>query len=125
MKISAAEWQVMRIVWASGSVGAAEVIEALSASTNWNHRTIRTLLNRLVAKGALEAKLDGDRNIFRSRVEQSQCVQNESRSFIDRVFAGDAGEMLVHLIENEEISREQIAQLKALLNAKRRQEKKR
>src|SRR5271155_2335657 len=104
MKISDAEWLVMRVVWGCGSAGAAEVIEALIPRTGWSHRTVRTLLNRLVKKGVLGAEMDGGRNIYRPRIEQSQCVRGESRSFLKKVFDGDAGEMLVHFIKHEEIS---------------------
>jgi BlaI family penicillinase repressor len=118
VKISDAEWQVMRVVWKSGSAGAAEVIDTLVPRTGWSHRTVRTLLNRLVKKGVLTAELDGGRNIYRSRLEQSQCLRGESRSFLKKVFDGDAGEMLVHFIKNEDISADQIKQLKALLITK-------
>ena len=123
MKISDAEWQVMRVVWKSGSAGAAEVIDALVPQTGWSHRTVRTLLNRLVKKGVLSAELDGGRNIYRSRLEQSQCLRGESRSFLNKVFDGDAGEMLVHFIKHEDISADQIKQMKALLNTKQTKKK--
>jgi BlaI family penicillinase repressor len=123
VKISDAEWQVMRVVWKSGSAGAAEVIDALVPQTGWSHRTVRTLLNRLVKKGVLSAELDGGRNIYRSRFEQSQCLRGESRSFLNKVFDGDAGEMLVHFIKHEDISADQIKQMKALLNTKQTKKK--
>jgi BlaI family penicillinase repressor len=123
MKISDAEWLVMRVVWGCGSAGAAEVIEALIPQTGWSHRTVRTLLNRLVKKGVLTARLEGDRNIYCPGMEQSQCVRRESRSFLDKVFGGDAGEMLVHFIEHEDISPARIRQLKTLLNAKQLKQK--
>ncbi len=118
MRISDAQWLVMRVVWGRGLAGAAEVIDALVPRTGWSHRTVRTLLNRLVKKGVLAAQMDGDRNLYRPKVDQSQCVHRESRSFLTKVFDGDAGEMLLHFIEHEDITTEQIKQLKALLNAK-------
>lgn len=124
MKISDAEWLVMRVVWGCGSAGAAEVIESLIPQTGWSHRTVRTLLNRLVKKGVLAAQMEGERNIYRPKIEQSQCVRRESHSFLNKVFDGDAGEMLLHFIEHEEISLDQIKQLKTLLNAKRLKQEK-
>jgi BlaI family penicillinase repressor len=118
MKIADTEWLVMRVVWQTGPVGAAEVIAAVLPQTKWSHRTVRTLLNRLVEKGALRAEMVDGRNIYRVKVAQSQCVRRESRSFLERVFEGDAGRMLVHFAQNEKITPEQIKQLKALLNAK-------
>src|SRR5580698_8723584 len=98
MKIADTEWLVMRVVWQTGPVGAAEVIAAVLPQTKWSHRTVRTLLNRLVEKGALRAEMVDGRNIYRAKVAQSQCVRRESRSFLNRVFDGDAGRMLVHFV---------------------------
>lgn len=117
MRISDSEWLVMRVLWDSGPAGAAEVIEAVVPRTQWSHRTVRTLLNRLVEKGAIEARRRGERNIYRAKVRQSQCAHRESRSFLEKVFDGDAGRMLTHFLEHEKITPEQIKQLRALLNA--------
>lgn len=120
MKVSDAEWLVMRVLWERGSAGAAEVIETLLPETGWSHRTVRTLLNRLVKKGALRARMDRGRNIYRAKVAQSQCVRQESETFLNKVFNGDAGKMLVHFVQHAEITPAQIKQLKALLDAKER-----
>ncbi len=120
MKISDAEWLVMRVLWDRPAVGAAEVIEALVPQTGWSHRTVRTLLNRLVDKGALEARRSGERNLYRPKVTQDRCVRQESRSFLEKVFDGDAGAMLVHFLEHEEVSPEQLRQLKAMLDARKK-----
>jgi BlaI family transcriptional regulator, penicillinase repressor len=80
---------------------------------------VRTLLNRLVKKGAIRAELVDGRNIYRAKVAQSQCVRQESRSFLNKVFGGDASLMLLHFVQSEKLTPEQINELKALLNAKR------
>jgi BlaI family transcriptional regulator, penicillinase repressor len=118
VKIAETEWVVMRVVWQQAAVGAAEVIEAVLPETGWSHRTVRTLLNRLVAKGALRAEMAEGRNIYRAKVAESQCVRQESRSFLKKVFQGDAGRMLAHFVENEKMTPEQIKELKNLLAAK-------
>jgi BlaI family transcriptional regulator, penicillinase repressor len=120
MQISNAEWQVMRVVWEQGSVGAAEVIESLLATTHWSHRTVRSLLNRLVKKGALEARRVGGRNIYRAKLAQSRCVRREGQSFLNKVFDGDAGALLVHFIESQHIAPDELKKLKALLGAKQK-----
>ena len=74
-------------------------------------------------KGALRAEMVDGRNIYRAKMAQSQCVRQESRSFLNRVFEGDAGRMLVHFVQNEKITPEQIKELKALLNAKQQDAK--
>ncbi|HTU24392.1 MAG TPA: BlaI/MecI/CopY family transcriptional regulator, partial [Pirellulales bacterium] len=72
--ISDAEWQVMQVVWRLGRAPAAAVIADLSDSTAWSHRTIRTLLARLVEKGVLAATSEGNRHIYRPLVSRQKCV---------------------------------------------------
>ena len=117
--ISDAEWQVIEVVWKRGKATAAEVIGELAESTRWSHRTIRTLLSRLVEKGALVAASDGNRYVYRPAVSRQKCVRAESRSFLNKVFAGDAAELLVHFAQDARITPEQIDELKRLLDAKR------
>jgi BlaI family transcriptional regulator, penicillinase repressor len=120
MRIADTEWRVMRVVWHRGPIGAAEVIEEILPETGWSHRTVRSLLNRLVTKGAIRAELVQGRNIYTAKVAQSKCVLQESRSFLKKVFGGDASRMLVHFVENEKMTPEQISQLRAILDSKGR-----
>jgi len=123
MNISDAEWIVMQAVWRLGRVGAAEVIEDVIPQTDWSHRTVRTLLNRLVDKGALQASMEGNRNLYRTLVSESLCVREESRTFVKKVFGGDAGALLAHFVDHESITSEQIDELKSLLEKKQQQER--
>jgi len=122
MRISDAEWRVMRVVWQRKAATAAEVIEQLVPETGWNHRTVRTLLGRLVDKGALAADEQDNRYVYRPKVTQSRCVRQETQSFLDKVFDGDAAGLLTHFVRNEEIPPEQIGELKRLLDEKGKEE---
>ena len=118
MKISEAEWRVMRILWRRRTATAAEVIEELLPETGWSHRTVRTLLGRLVEKGALATEEDGHRYAYRPKISQSRCVREETRSFLEKVFDGDAAELLIHFVRNETLPPEQIDAIKRLLDEK-------
>jgi BlaI family transcriptional regulator, penicillinase repressor len=117
--ISDAEWQVMQVVWKRKETTAAVVIADLAATSAWRHRTIRTLLARLVDKGVLAAQADGNRYLYRPLVSRGKCVREESQSFLQRVFGGDAGDLLVHFVRGADIAPEQIEELKRLLDEKR------
>lgn len=119
MNITNAEWQVMQVLWDRKAATAADVIAALASATGWQHRTIRTLLARLVEKGCLAAAAQGNRYIYRPLVRKSRCIQQESQSFLNKVFGGDTAELLVHFVRDAAITREQIEQLKRLLEEKR------
>src|SRR5688572_25155816 len=106
--ISDAEWQVMKAVWDLEPVPASEVIEALKDQTEWSPRTIKTLLNRLVRKNAIDFTEENRRYLYRSRVTRRACVRRESRSFLRRVFDGDVTPALVHFLEDAELSSDEV-----------------
>ena len=118
IKIADSEWEVMQVAWQSRQVTAAEVIEQLTPHTGWSHRTVRTLLSRLVEKGALIAEQDGHRYQYRAAVTRHRCIREAGRSFLDKVFGGDPAQLLTHFVRDSQISPEQAAELKRLLDEK-------
>ena len=118
--ISDAEWDVMQVAWAAAPqpVTANEVVAKLAGRKGWNPKTVRTLLNRLMNKGALAVEAQGKRYLYRPAVTREECVRQESRSFLSRVFGGAAGAMLVHFVNETPLTAEEIAQLKKLLARK-------
>jgi BlaI family transcriptional regulator, penicillinase repressor len=118
LQISDSEWDVMERVWAAGPCTAADVIRQLRATHDWNHSTIRTLLARLVEKGALAYDVDGSRYIYRAAVSRQRCVRREGRSFLEKAFGGDVAALLAHFVEEAALDRDQIEQLRQLLAQK-------
>lgn len=117
-RISEAEWQIMKVLWAKPSSSANDVIAALGGRCDWNHKTIRTLLARLVAKKALAYKKEGRTYLYTPLVSERQCVQAESRSFLRRVYDGALTSMLAAFLEEDQLSAEQIADLRRMLDEK-------
>ena len=115
--ISDSEWTLMEALWDSSPQTASEVTKALRVSTNWAENTVRTLLTRLVEKGALKTSenASGTRT-FLPAVKRETCVRAESQSFLDRVFGGAAKPLLVHFAQNTKLSPEEIKELKKLLD---------
>ncbi|MCY2952960.1 MAG: BlaI/MecI/CopY family transcriptional regulator [Planctomycetota bacterium] len=114
--ISDAEWEVMRVVWETSPITANEVVARLASRRGWVPATVRTMLNRLVRKGAITFEREGKRYLYRPSVSQSQCVRFESRSFLDRVFGGVAGSLLNHFVRHTKLSRREIDELKRILD---------
>lgn len=120
--ISDAEWDVMQVFWETpGPLTANEVVDRVPARNRWNPRTVKTLLNRLVKKGALGFEAEGKRYHYFARVTRDACVRQESRSFLDRVFGGAAGTLLAHFVNEAQLSEQEIRQLRQILD--RREEK--
>jgi BlaI family penicillinase repressor len=118
VRISESEWRVMNMVWDRPSVAASDIVEALSERTGWHSRTIRTLLDRLVKKGALKATLDGKRYLYEPLLSMEACVRQESRSFLQRVFDGEPAPLILYLVKESRLSNEEIKELKRLLAQK-------
>jgi BlaI family penicillinase repressor len=118
IRVSQSEWQVMALVWERSPLAAGEIVDSLSQRNGWHSRTIRTLLDRLVKKGALKATLDGKRYLYEPLLSMNACIQSESRSFLERVFGGEAAPMLLYLVRESELSRDEIKELKRLLSEK-------
>jgi BlaI family penicillinase repressor len=119
VKISDAEWQVMNLLWERSPLTGGEIIAALQKNSAWQPRTIRTLVDRLVKKGALKVIAEGKRR-FAPLVSLEACIRVESRSFMERVFGGRPVSMLLHMIKDAKLTREEIEQLKKLLAEKKK-----
>jgi BlaI family penicillinase repressor len=118
INISESEWEVMNVVWQKSPVPASEIVRQLSARNEWHSRTIRTLLDRLVKKGALTIEQDGKRYLYKPAVSMEACIHHESRSFIDRVFGGEPVSMLLNLVKSTKLTADEIKQLKKILSGK-------
>lgn len=117
-RISDAEWDVMDVVWQRGEATAAEVIDAIAEKRDWNHRTVRTLLARLVEKGVLACQAQGNRYSYRPAVSRKKCVRENARTFVEKYFGGDAASLLVHFVKESRIDAADIETLKQLLDEK-------
>jgi BlaI family penicillinase repressor len=117
-RISEAEWEVMRLLWTRSPLTANEVVEALSATRSWKPKTIKTLLSRLVKKKAVGFNRKGREYDYCPVVEEAQCIRVESRSFLRRVYGGAVKPMLAAFIENEDLSPDDVRDLKHILDKK-------
>src|SRR5262245_28148977 len=118
MRITEAEWEVMTVVWQQAPVAASTVAEVLVRKRQWSLATVRTLLRRLVNKGALQQKAEGKRYLYTARVTMEDCVRRESDSFLDRILGRAPATTLLHLVERAELSREDILELRRILRQK-------
>jgi len=118
VRISEAEWEVMNIAWKRAPVAATEVVEVLKEKKQWTLATVRTLLRRLVNKGALAHKTDGKRYLYTPRLSMAECVRRESDSFWDRVLGRAPSGMILHLVQKAELSKVDIQELRRILREK-------
>ncbi|MGH8025754.1 MAG: BlaI/MecI/CopY family transcriptional regulator [Pseudoxanthomonas sp.] len=115
MQISEAETMVMDVLWQKHPLGADEVVSVLSARTDWAEPTIKTLLNRLLNKGAIQAEKDGRRFLYSPVLTREAWVGQQSEGMLDRLFGGRIAPLVAHFSERGKLSAADIAELKRLI----------
>lgn len=118
-RISEAEHAVMEVLWEEQPLTATEVAERAGPKRGWSVHTVKTLLSRLLAKGAIVHEADGRRFLYRPAIERDDYVAGESKRLMDRLFGGKVTPLVAHLAERQELSDEDIAEIEALLKALR------
>ena len=108
----------MKPLWAKSPQTGNQIVEALSGVTHWSPKTVKTLLNRLVQKKALGFDRQGREYLYYPLVDREACARVESRNFLKRVFDGAVRPMMAALIENEDLSQDDIRELKRILKKK-------
>jgi BlaI family penicillinase repressor len=115
-RISETEWEVMKVVWEQAPASASQIIETLNRrDPAWHPKTVKAFLNRLVKKKALGFTVEGRAYLYRPLVREDECAGAASESFLDRVFGGSLQPMLAHFVARKRLSREEIRELKKLL----------
>ena len=117
-KISESEWLVMRVLWSNGPLTANEVVKELTGKTKWKPKTIKTLITRLMKKGAVKFEKEGRKYRYYPAVSQAECVRMERRSFVRRVYGGTTKPMLAAFLEDAKLSAEDISELRKILEQK-------
>lgn len=115
--ISESEWAVMEVLWDNSPQTAPSVAKVLQESTGWAENTVRTLITRLVEKGAVKiADPTATPKLYAAAVKRETCVKAESESFLGRIFQGAAKPLLVHFASNARLTPEEVRELKKLLD---------
>jgi predicted transcriptional regulator len=115
MRVSSAEGIVMEALWRKQPLSAEDVVSAVAADQAWTEATVKTLLNRLLSKGAIAADKDGRRYLYRPVLKREDYVSEESDSLLDRLFDGRVSSLVTHFSEREKLSADDIAELKRLI----------
>jgi predicted transcriptional regulator len=114
--ISEAESQVMAILWDGSPRSADEVVAALESQQDWQEATVKSLLNRLLKKGAIEAEKDGRRFLYSPVLTREQWVTGESTSMVDRLFGGRVAPLVAHFGQHRKLSKGDLAERKKLID---------
>lgn len=114
-RASESEMQVLSALWDEAPQTAADLTRRVGQENGWTQATVKTLLARLVQKGAVIAEADGRRYLYRPAIERADTVGEESQRFVDRLFGGRVSPLIAHLADREALSDADIAEIEALL----------
>ena len=115
LKLSASEWNVLNCLWADSPRTVMQLVAELEQSVGWAKSTTITTLRRMEEKGLVRCEMVGKGKSYTPAVEQEQAEIQETRSFLDRVYRGSVGLMMSAMAQRQELSPEDIAELRDIL----------
>lgn len=115
-RITDAELDVMEVLWgAAEPLTAADIAERIDPTRDWTLATVKTMLSRLAAKGAISYRVEGRRFLYSAAIERESYVGLESRRFVDKLFGGRLSPLVARLAEEDSLDEEDIAAIEAIL----------
>ncbi len=119
IQISEAELEVMKLLWKNEKMTSPEIVEELLQTSEWKDKTILTLINRLVKKGAVNAeKESGKAFLYSANINEDEYKQEQSNSLINKLFNGSISLMMSNFVKSNNISNEDIEELKRILESR-------
>jgi BlaI family penicillinase repressor len=116
--LTEAEWSIMEIVWEQGYCTAPDVQELLQERTGWAYSTVKTMMDRMAAKGLLETERIRKMILFRPAIKRVQAQRAELMRTVKRAFNGAFSPMVEFLLDDNTFSKEELEHLKTLLQQK-------
>ncbi len=117
MQLNDSEWKVMRRLWERGRGGVAELHEELAAETGWAYSTVKTLLERLVEKGAVGIEKARSGRVFIPLLAEGEARRSAFRALLDRAFGGRLEAFAQHLVDSRALSQRERQELAEILAA--------
>ncbi|MFT4254922.1 MAG: BlaI/MecI/CopY family transcriptional regulator [Caulobacter sp.] len=115
MSITQAESHVMEALWIKSPLTVEEVLEAVAAPQGWGEATVKTLINRLLKRKAIESRRIDGRVRYVPIVSRAEYLQSESQGLLDRLFGGSLTPLVAHFAKHRSLSPDEVRQLKQLI----------
>lgn len=103
---------LMRVLWRRGETSTADVAAQLADQRGMKHTTVATLLTRLEKRGVVAQRRDGRQLFYRALVDETDVRRSMVADLIGALFAGDARELVAHLVQESEIAPGDLAKVK-------------
>ncbi len=110
----------MDALWAESPLAASDVAERLESGTGWSLKTVKTLLSRLVEKGAVSHQPDGRRFLYSPKVTRHSYARRATQRLADQLFEGRAAPLVAHLAESKGLTKDDLRDLETLIEELKR-----
>jgi BlaI family penicillinase repressor len=118
MRLTEPEWIIMNALWDKHPAKARDVVERLPSSVNWAYTTVKTMLDRLVEKRAVNKSKRGNIGLYEPVVSRRQARRTALKTLLDQAFDGAFGPMMHFLAEDEDLSAKERKELIKILSNK-------
>ena len=120
VELTEAEWTIIKAVWQHEPCAAPTIQEKLHRRTEWTYSTVRTIMDRMVAKGLLTAEKIRNLTLYRSAVTRQQAQRGELLYALKNAFNGALTPMVQSLLETGDLSAEELTELESLIKQKKK-----
>ena len=124
-ELTEAEWAIIDAVWLNQPCAAPTIVEALQEQKDWTYSTVKTLMDRMVAKGLLKTERIRNLILYRSAITKKEAQKTEIMRAVKRAFDGALTPMMQFMLENHNLSKDQLSQLERMIKTKKTKNKKR
>lgn len=119
IELTEAEWTIIKALWDREPGTATEIQEKLAKETRWTYSTVRTMMDRMAAKGILQSEKVRNFTYYRSAVTREQAQRGELFHTLKRAFNGALTPMVQCLLESRKLSAAEISELERLIKDKK------
>jgi BlaI family penicillinase repressor len=120
VRLGRVQLRIMQVLWERRRATAREITAALDADEPIAHSTVQTLLRGLEAKRAIDHEIEGRTFVFYPLVREGQVARSVTRELLDRVFGGSVSELVAYLLKNENVSAEELREIRRIINEQSR-----
>ncbi len=120
IELSEGQWAIMKVVWALQPCAAPTVQEALLKSRKWSYSTVRTLMDRMVPQGLLTTEKIRNLTLYRAAITPQEAQRREVLYALKNAFNGALTPMVQCLLENHDVTADQLAELEKFIQKKRK-----
>lgn len=116
-RISNAEWQIMNIIWDKSPITAKDIIQSCASNTDWNPKTVKSLINRLTLKKKIDYSQQGRKYVYQPLVSKSDCINEEQSLILNKTFNNSPKEMIISILKNYPLTTTDLEEIRSILES--------